>query len=512
MNKIAFIGDSITQNGLYIAFMREYFKQNPIDLELINLGKSSETVSGLSENNHPGKRPCVHERIDKILKLIEFDTAFVCYGMNDAIYHPYSDERFIAYRDGLILLINKLKSQGKKVILMTPPPFDKHSAGKNCDCLRDQNFNNFSYLEPYENYNEVLSIYKDWIVVSNCADMVIDINTPLSNYINEQIKQNPDFCAGDGIHPDNHEHWIIARTILKALFNITLTHEPAFTGGGEFINKHETDSAILREFIETGIKNGSSIKEPPAFPAESWDDTYKGYIKYNFYVNGCEGCVIFPENPLPGNPYIWRCEFLGAFDCADIALLSQGWHLVYYCVNDRFGSPKAVKLMSAFHEYIENEFGLAKKTVLFGFSRGGLYALNYTAVYPQKVSCVYLDAPVLNIFSWPGNYGNLGGHILEWKACKKEYGIEGTEYNEYYSRMTDNIKILLNNKIPVVLVAGGADEVVAFYENGQILLDLYKENGGIIQEIIKPTCKHHPHSLENPIIIIDFINKYGKEV
>lgn len=37
--------------------------------------------------------------------------------------------------------------------------------------------------------------------------------------------------------------------------------------------------------------------------------------------------------------------------------------------------------------------------------------------------------------------------------------------------------------------------------------DYYLENGGDIQIIIKAECDHHPHSLENPDPIVDYIIK-----
>ena len=64
-----------------------------------------------------------------------------------------------------------------------------------------------------------------------------------------------------------------------------------------------------------------------------------------------------------------------------------------------YGSPGAVAHMRVFQEYVTAAFGLAPQTVLFGFSRGGLYACNYAMEHPERVLLLYLDAPVLDLLS-----------------------------------------------------------------------------------------------------------------
>ena len=53
---------------------------------------------------------------------------------------------------------------------------------------------------------------------------------------------------------------------------------------------------------------------------------------------------------------------------------------------------------------------------------------------------------------------------------------------------------LLKAGIRIMLVAGAVDSVVP-----------YQENGGQIKVIVKPDCDHHPHSLEDPAPIVEYI-------
>ena len=152
------------------------------------------------------------------------------------------------------------------------------------------------------------------------------------------------------------------------------------------------------------------------------------------------------------------------------------------------------------------EFGLEHNPVLFGFSRGGLYAFNYACEYPNEIAALYLDAPVLDIKSWPGGFMGGEGDKEEWGKCIKAYGYKNTAQAMEYE-FTDRIKILYDAGVPIIVVAGDSDSVVPYEENAKILEERYKKLGGKIKVIIKKGIGHHPHSLENPLPIADFLIK-----
>lgn len=231
---------------------------------------------------------------------------------------------------------------------------------------------------------------------------------------------------------------------------------------------------------------------------------YEQYEQKKFCIDGHEGILISPLQSCKGNPYIWRTEFLGEFDSVDRELLRRGWHLVYYRVSDQFGCMECVKKMRRFQNYLEEKFSLCKKAVLFGFSRGGLYAVNYAATYPEKVRKLYLDAPVLDIFSWPGGYGRGKGSRKDWALCREIYGIKPGERNTADNPI-NKIPTLIRNRIPVILVVGAEDTVVPFSENGKLLYADYMQAEAEVKLIVKPRVGHHPHSLENPDEIADWI-------
>jgi len=64
---------------------------------------------------------------------------------------------------------------------------------------------------------------------------------------------------------------------------------------------------------------------------------------------------------------------------------------------------------------------------------------------------------------------------------------------------------LAKTGIPVIIVAGGADETVPYEENGELFVKRFRAAGGVIEEYVKPECGHHPHSLEDPRPIVEFL-------
>ncbi|WP_419885053.1 GDSL-type esterase/lipase family protein [Paenibacillus sp. B-A-8] len=221
-SQILFLGDSITADGLYIRLTREWLQVHRPDwtVELVPCGVPSETASGLSEATHPFPRPCVHNRLSRELKEASPSVVVACYGMNDGIYHPFSEERFAAYQVGMLRLSTQIREAGAKAVLMTPPPFDAPSMN---GTLQPAEADDFSYLVPYRDYDHVLERYADWLLSGGCpADGVIDLRTPLLEHIRHERSVNASYRYGDGIHPDVSGHRVIARILLRDLFHAEL--------------------------------------------------------------------------------------------------------------------------------------------------------------------------------------------------------------------------------------------------------------------------------------------------
>jgi hypothetical protein len=226
---------------------------------------------------------------------------------------------------------------------------------------------------------------------------------------------------------------------------------------------------------------------------------WKGFTIHDFKVNGNSCKLVVPDKAAPARPWVWRARFFGHEPQTDIALLKLGFHVAYANVGGLYGAPQAVKKWNDFHKYVTTEHKLAAKPALEGMSRGGLIIFNWAAANPDKVSCIYGDAPVCDIRSWPGKKG---------VGCMKVYGITVEQLPDFKENPVDHLAPLAKAKVPIMIVAGAADKVVPIKDNALVIQERYKKLGCEIILISKPGVGHHPHSLKDPKPIVDFILKH----
>ena len=254
---------------------------------------------------------------------------------------------------------------------------------------------------------------------------------------------------------------------------------------------------------------GAAARETPPMPFPGTKTTWHGFDRYNFRFDSRACIAVTPKQAAKGKPWIWRARFFGHEPQTDIALLKRGFHVVYIDVGGLFGSPKAVAHWDAFHKLLTEKHGFAPKPALEGMSRGGLIIFNWAAANPGKVACIYADAPVCDIKSWPGGKGKGNGAPACWKQCIAVYGFKSeAEALAYDKNPIDNLAPLAKAGIPLLHVCGADDTSVPVAENTTIVEKRYKKLGGDIITIIKPRCGHHPHSLKDPKPIVDFVLRY----
>jgi len=260
--------------------------------------------------------------------------------------------------------------------------------------------------------------------------------------------------------------------------------------------------------ILAGTPTSSSLlaAEPTPVTFDGKTGDWHGFTSHELEIAGKPVLVVTPNQPAEGHPWVWHGEFFGHKPAPDVELLKLGFHCVYMKVPDMLGSPEAVEYWNRCYQELTEKYGLARKVALVGLSRGGLYCYNWAAANPDKVSCIYGDAPVCDFKSWPGGRGKGKGSERDWKLVLDRYGFDSDKKAMAYTgNPVDNLKPLADANVPLLHVYGDADEVVPCEENTELLAKRYRELGGSIQLIRKPGVKHHPHGLNDPTPIVEFI-------
>lgn len=544
VRRVVVLGDSITYGGGYVVALEAYgvTRHPERRIEWLNLGLPSETVSGLSEPGHAGgqfPRPDLNERLARVLTQAKPDLVLACYGMNDGIYHPFSEERFAAFQAGQRRLHAAVTAAGARIVHVTPPTFDPEP-------IRDRTLpaGLDAYPQPFVGYNDVLDRYSAWLLAQRARGWEIaDAHGPMNRHLVQHRASDPAYrLAGDGIHLNAVGHWLVAREVLVTLGApaaiATLDNVEAMLAahpnGPELFRLIEQRQTVLKDAWLTatghtrpGMAKGLPLAEAQQqaaaldekirtltqpFPGRRSD--WNGFDRFDFEFNGRSAIVVVPPEPLPGRPWAWRGEFFGAFANADVEFVRRGFHLAYLGVPNLFGSPTAVAAWNEFHEALTTKYKLAKKVALIGLSRGGLYCYNWAVANPDKVACVYADAPVCDFKSWPGgrlkNLGKGDGSAEEWSRLLAAYGFASdAEAIASRSNPVDNLRPLADAKIPLLHVYGDADTVVPWDENTGVVAERYRQLGGDITLIAKPGVGHHPHGLADPTPIVEFVVKHA---
>jgi sialidase-1 len=163
----------------------------------------------------------------------------------------------------------------------------------------------------------------------------------------------------------------------------------------------------------------------------------------------------------------------------DSMLIRKGFHVAYLNTDYLFGSPKCVEIWNSFYNYLTSQYGLNKKVALEGVSRGGLYIYNFAKKYPEKVSCIYAEAPVCDFKSWPAGKMSAKGDSLSWKQLLVAYNFKNEkEALDYKDNPIDNLGKLAAAKVPVYHSISLNDSVVPNEENSFVLVNRYIRLGG----------------------------------
>lgn len=215
-----------------------------------------------------------------------------------------------------------------------------------------------------------------------------------------------------------------------------------------------------------------------------------------------------PARDAEGRPlWYWNVRFWGAFPFVDLGLLARGWHVAHVTVDELYGSPESMRRMDALYDEMVSR-GFSRRVALVGMSRGGLDSTLWAVRHPERVSTLHLDNPVLTIRSWPCCAGASRGSDPEaWARCKAAWGFaDDAEALAWRGNPLDAaVPALARGRVPVLLLVGTADDVVPPDENALPFAEALRAEGAELKVVEKPGAGHHPHGLEPPDELVDWV-------
>jgi lysophospholipase L1-like esterase len=109
-DRLAIIGDSITEQKMYSRIIENYLTACVPDLEITvrQYGWSGETAAGFLR------------RMDKDCLTFDPTVATICYGMNDAKYRPFDVTNGNWYRDNYSAIVDRFQANNVRVIVGSP--------------------------------------------------------------------------------------------------------------------------------------------------------------------------------------------------------------------------------------------------------------------------------------------------------------------------------------------------------------------------------------------------------
>lgn len=244
----------------------------------------------------------------------------------------------------------------------------------------------------------------------------------------------------------------------------------------------------------------------------SVNGTWNGFPCEIFDFEGKEAMLVFPEKPDEKKNWTLKTEYRDAFPETETALLKEGFHAAFLTNRTRWASKDDCDAKDRFCAYLQDKYGLRDACVPVGMSCGGAHAVNFAGFYPERVVCMFIDAPVLDFIDIPGRLGNPGSERNWEEEFLKAYpGITRIGLYTFDNHPISKTPILLEHRIPVVLCHGTEDSTVDYNRHGRLLRDAYADAGlsAYFLDLPRPMQGHHPHGFpSDPKPITDFILKF----
>lgn len=198
-DRVAIVGDSITEQKLYSKYMELYLMAcvPQLDLTVYQFGWGGERAPGFAarmENDFVPWGPTV---------------VTTCFGMNDGGYRPYEAGIGKTYEDGSRVIQKRCKALGARLVNGGPGPVDSET-WKKAEPEADKYYN--------DNLGKLSGIAakiaaEDGFVYGGLHPLMMKVMADAKAALGKDYA----VCGGDGVHPGPNGHLVMAYAFLKAM-------------------------------------------------------------------------------------------------------------------------------------------------------------------------------------------------------------------------------------------------------------------------------------------------------
>ena len=221
---------------------------------------------------------------------------------------------------------------------------------------------------------------------------------------------------------------------------------------------------------------------------------WNGFRRIDFMFEDRNAILVFPDENNATTHWLLKTEYFDEFPELELELIKQGYHLAYVQNINRWGLKEDLDLKKRFRDFLVTEFNLYKKCIPVGMSCGAIFSIKLAGMYPEMVSVLYIDAPVINILSLLG----MGNKTTDQEAEEiyQALSSNSSQMISYREHPLDYLPNILANNIPTCLVYANQDYSVDYTENADLVKAAYAKTKIPFCWFEKDGFGHHPHGLQ----------------
>jgi dipeptidyl aminopeptidase/acylaminoacyl peptidase len=195
----------------------------------------------------------------------------------------------------------------------------------------------------------------------------------------------------------------------------------------------------------------------------------------NIKINERDAFIFMPEPSKRAEPQPWVFyaptlpEYPdGAERWMHESFLDAGIAVAGVDVGEAYGSPRSHAYFEVLYKELVEKRAFAKRAVLFGRSRGGLWVTSWAIANPSRVAGIIGIYPVFDFKTYPGIEKAAPAYGLTPDELKaREEGVNPIK----------RVGVLARARIPVALIHGDMDQVVPLGPNSAEFVRQYKQAG-----------------------------------